>query len=66
MMASERTAATASGVISGLGLASAKISGLAAIFAAISGFSTPAADRPKKTSAPAITSPRLRASVSRA
>ena len=66
MMASSRTAATASGVISGLGLASAKISGLAAILATISGFSTLAAERPRKMSAPAITSAKVRASVSRA
>ena len=66
MMASSRTAATSSGVISGLGLASAKISGRAAILAAISFFSTPAADSPRNTSAPPITSPRVRASVSRA
>ena len=39
------------------------ISGRAAIFATISGFSTPPAERPRKTSAPSITSPRVRASV---
>ncbi len=66
MMASSRTAATASGVISGLGLASAKISGLGAIFATISRFRTSAADRPRKTSAPPITSASVRAGVSRA
>jgi hypothetical protein len=62
-MASSRTAFTSSGVISGLGLASAKISGRGAILATMSGFSTPPADRPRKTSAPSITSASVRLSV---
>ena len=66
MMASSRTAATSSGVISGLGLASAKMSGLAAILATIADLSTPAAERPRNTSAPPITSASARAGVSRA
>jgi hypothetical protein len=44
-------------------LASARISGFFAIFATISGLSTPPAERPRKTSAPSITSASLRASV---
>ena len=60
-MASSRTACTSSGVISGSGLASAKMIGLAAILATISGLSTPAADRPRNTSAPSITSASVRA-----
>ncbi len=39
-------------MISGVGLASAMISGFSAIFARSSGFSTPAAESPRKTSAP--------------
>ena len=64
MIASSRTAFTASGEISGVGFASAKISGLGAIFATISFFSTPPADRPRKMSAPAITSASVRDEVS--
>ena len=52
-----------SGLISGLGLARAKISGRAAILATMSFLSTPPADRPRKTSASAITSPSVRAVV---
>ena len=63
MIASERTFSTSSGKISGVGLASAKMSGLAAIFFTISGFKTPPADKPKNTSAPSITSPKVRKSV---
>jgi len=44
-------------------LASARISGLKAIFATISGFNTPAAERPRKTSAPSITSASFLAEV---
>ena len=62
--ASGRTAFTSSGMISGTGLASASISGFSAIFATISGFSTPGADRPRKMSAPAITSASVRCLVS--
>jgi hypothetical protein len=50
-------------VISGVGLASAMISGFFAILTTISGFSTRPADRPRNTSASAITSPSVRASV---
>jgi hypothetical protein len=66
MIASGRTAFTSSGMISGTGLASARMIGCWPIFATISGFSTRGADRPRKTSAPAITSPSVRASVARA
>ena len=58
-----RPPCTSSGRISGVGLASAKISGRAAIASTISGFNTPPADRPRKMSAPGITSARVRASV---
>ena len=54
------------GRISGSGLASARINGLAAIFLTISGFNTPPTERPRKTSAPSITSPKVRAFVSTA
>jgi hypothetical protein len=61
MMASPRTALTSSGRISGFGLASARISGFGAIcLATMSCFSTPPADRPRKMSAPGITSARVR------
>ena len=52
------------GYVAGFGLASAITSGLAAIFFRSSGLSTPAAERPRKISAPSITSARLRLSVS--
>ena len=64
MMASLRMACTSSGMISGVGLASAKISGRAAIDETIAGFSTPPADRPRNTSALAITSASVRSLVS--
>jgi hypothetical protein len=63
MIASSRTALTSSGMISGVGFASAKISGFGPIALTISGFSTPPADRPRNTSAPTITSASLRSSV---
>jgi hypothetical protein len=63
MIASSRTDFTSSGVISGVGLASARISGLAAIFATIAGLTTPPADSPRNTSAPSMMSFRVRASV---
>ena len=63
MIASGRTSLTSSGMISGTGLASARISGLSAMASTISGLSTPGADSPRKTSAPPITSARVRASV---
>ena len=62
-MASSRTARTSSGMISGVGLASAKITGRSAMVATISGLSTLPADRPRNTSAPFMASCRLRASV---
>ena len=52
-----------SGKISGVGLASAMISGLSAMRLTISGFSTPGAERPRKMSAPSMTSPSVRLSV---
>ena len=61
--ASLRTFLTSSGRISGVGLARAMISGLAAILTTMSGFTTPPAERPRKTSASAITSLSVRASV---
>jgi hypothetical protein len=63
IMASGRTARTSSGMISGVGLASASTSGLSAIAATISRLSTLGPDRPRKISAPPITSPRVRLSV---
>ena len=63
-MASSRTERTSSGMISGVGLASAKISGRAAMHATIAGLSTPAADRPRNTSAPSMTSASVRSGVS--
>ena len=63
MIASLRTCNTSSGKISGVGFASAKIIGLARIVATIAGLSTPAADSPRKMSAPSITSPSVRAEV---
>ena len=65
-MASERTSATSSGVISGSGLAMAKMMGLAAIDFTISLLTVPAADRPKKASAPFSASASDRALVSTA
>ena len=58
-----RALSASSGMISGVGLASAMISGRGAIRAAISGLSTPGADRPRKISAPSITSASFRLSV---
>ena len=66
MIASERTARTSSGVISGSGLAIAKMIGLFAIEATIAWSTAPLADRPKNTSAPAIASASERALVSTA
>jgi hypothetical protein len=65
-IASSRISATSSGVISGSGLAMAKMIGFGAIERIISGVSAPLADSPKKTSAPAIASASVRASVSTA
>ena len=56
MIASGATARTASGKISGVGLASAKTIGRGAILATISAVNTPGPDRPRNRSAPTITS----------
>ena len=53
MMASLRTSATSSALISGSGLAMAKMIGFAAIDFTISFVTAPLTERPKKTSAPA-------------
>ncbi len=66
MMASSRTAWTSSGRISGSGLASAKMMGSRAMEATMSWLTTPAAERPMKTSAPSMASARVRSSVSTA
>ena len=63
MMASERTARTWSGSISGSGLARAKTIGFFAIFATISPVIAPATDRPTNTSAPTNASAMVRAFV---
>ena len=63
MMASSRTAATSSGVISGSGFAMAKMTGFGAIERTISSVSAPFTETPKKTSAPSIASARVRLSV---
>ena len=60
MIASPRTWATSSGVISGSGLASANMIGFGPIDATISLVITPFAERPTTTSAPSIASPRVR------
>ena len=64
MMASDRTEATSSGVISGSGLAMAKMIGLGAMEATISLVIAPLADRPRTTSAPTMASARVRCGVS--
>ena len=63
MIASSRTALTSSGMISGVGLASAKTIGLLAIVATISFLTTPPADRPSTMSAPTIASASVRCEV---
>ena len=63
MMASSRTAATSSAVISGSGLAMAKMIGLSAIDFTMSWVTAPLADRPKNTSAPSSASASVRALV---
>ena len=63
MMASSRTAATSSAVISGSGLAMAKMIGLSAIDLTMSCVTAPLADRPKNTSAPSSASASVRAEV---
>ena len=62
-MASGRTSTTSSGVISGSGLAMAKMIGLSAIDFTIAWVTAPAAERPKKTSAPSSASASVRALV---
>ena len=64
MIASGRTALASGGQISGSGLAMAKMIGSLAISSTIAGLSAPAADRPRKTSAPTSASSSVRASVS--
>ncbi len=66
MIASSRTSATSSGVISGSGLAMAKMIGLGAMVATISLVRAPLTDRPRNTSAPTMASARVRRSVSTA
>ena len=66
MIASERTALTSSGVISGSGLAMANTIGCLAMLRTMSRSTAPFADRPKNTSAPAMASARVRASVATA
>ena len=63
MMASSRTSATSSAVISGSGLAMAKMIGLSAIDFTMSLVTAPLADRPKNTSAPSSASASVRALV---
>ena len=63
MMASSRTAATSSTVISGSGLAMAKMIGFAAIDLTMSWVTAPLAERPKNTSAPTSASASVRAVV---
>ena len=63
MMASSRTAATSSAVISGSGLAKAKMIGCAAIDLIIAGVKAPLTESPKATSAPSNASASVRAEV---
>ena len=63
MMASLRTAATSSTVISGSGLAIAKMIGLGAIIFTMSWVTAPLADSPKKTSASISACSSVRAEV---
>ena len=63
MMASSRTSATSSAVISGSGLAKAKMIGLAAIDLIMSAVKAPLAESPKATSAPTKASASVRAEV---
>ena len=63
MMASSRTSATSSAVISGSGLAMAKMIGFGAIEATMSLVTAPLAERPKNTSAPFSASASVRAVV---
>jgi len=63
MMASVRTSATSSGVISGSGFAMAKMIGFSPITFTMSCVTAPFADSPKNTSAAAMASASVRASV---
>ena len=63
MMASLRTSATSSALISGSGLAMAKMIGLSAIDFTISLVTAPLTESPKKTSAPASACASVRAEV---
>jgi hypothetical protein len=63
MIASLRTSATSSAVISGSGLAMAKMIGFAAMDFAISLVIAPLTESPKNTSAPASACARVRAEV---
>jgi hypothetical protein len=63
IIASGRAASATSGMISGVGLASAMTSGRSAIRLIISGLSTSPAERPRKTSASTMISPSVRAVV---
>ena len=65
-MASGLAAFASSGVISGSGLAMAKMIGLSAMERTMSCVTAPFTDRPKKASAPAMASDRVRAAVSMA
>src|ERR1043166_9000825 len=64
MTASGRAFSASSGMISGVGLASAMMSGFRPMRATMSGLCTPPAERPRKMSAPSMTSARLRSLVS--
>ena len=66
MMASGRTALTASGMISGSGLAMANTIGCLAMLLTMSWVTAPLAESPKKASAPTRASASVRASVSTA
>ncbi len=66
IIASSRTAFTSSGIISGVGFASAKMIGLADIFATISPVTNPPFESPRKTSAPTNASARVPSSASTA
>jgi hypothetical protein len=63
MMQSGRTALASSGRISGSGLANARMMGWVPMALTMSAVSTPAAEQPRKTSAPATTSASVRAVV---
>ena len=63
MIASGRTSRARSGAISGVGLASARIRGRSAMPLTISGLSTLPAESPRKTSAPATASAKVRRAV---